>query len=495
MERTLCVWYPDWPLRRPDAPPDRPTQAVGDDNRVLACNQLAIDAGIRHGMRRREAEAVCPDVVTFVADPGGEAARFEPVAQTIESVVPRIEIAMPGLVLVPITGAVAFYGSEEELVALLVKELDRVGGPGFRVGVAAGPFLARRAAFQTGPDRPVVVVDDTASFLAGLDISSLAREEMAETFRWLGITTLGDLARIPRAAIVSRFGSEGLRAHRLASGEHELLAPRAVTADLAVDETFSPPLEDLDQAAFLARSMAHRLLAEMRGAGAAPHRVEVTAVAADGEERVRVWRNRDPFDEETLTERVRWQLRSWLDDKRHDSGPGIRGGVARLRLEPADISGDGRQLALHEDARSAAEAHRALIQTQAIVGDDAVLQARPQGGRDPAERVQWYRWEEAPQTAQRDPGAPWPGAVPSPAPSLVPPEPYPLEVEWDDGIPVRVRLGSRWVPVISWAGPWRKVGRWWDGEGNSDRYQLVTTAGAFLCEVRNGRTYMTGVYD
>jgi hypothetical protein len=70
-----------------------------------------------------------------------------------------------------------------------------------------------------------------------------------------------------------------------------------------------------------------------------------------------------------------------------------------------------------------------------------------------------------------------------------------LEVEWDGGIPTRVRLGSRWVEVLSWAGPWRKVGRWWDGEHPADRYQLVTSAGAFLCAVIDGKSYMTGVYD
>jgi hypothetical protein len=28
-----------------------------------------------------------------------------------------------------------------------------------------------------------------------------------------------------------------------------------------------------------------------------------------------------------------------------------------------------------------------------------------------------------------------------------------------------------------------------------DRYQIVTSAGAFLCEVRDGDTYLVGVYD
>jgi hypothetical protein len=77
----------------------------------------------------------------------------------------------------------------------------------------------------------------------------------------------------------------------------------------------------------------------------------------------------------------------------------------------------------------------------------------------------------------------------------VPPEPLVLEVEWDEGIPARIRLGARWVPITTWAGPWRNLGRWWEGASPADCYQLVTSAGAFLCEIRQGRAYLTGVYD
>jgi hypothetical protein len=63
------------------------------------------------------------------------------------------------------------------------------------------------------------------------------------------------------------------------------------------------------------------------------------------------------------------------------------------------------------------------------------------------------------------------------------------------GMPSRVRLSSRWEPVLSWAGPWRRFGRWWQGEEAADRYQIVTSAGAFLCEVRDGETWLIGIYD
>jgi hypothetical protein len=70
-----------------------------------------------------------------------------------------------------------------------------------------------------------------------------------------------------------------------------------------------------------------------------------------------------------------------------------------------------------------------------------------------------------------------------------------LEVDWDEGIPERVRVGTRWEPVLSWAGPWRLVGRWWRGEEPADRYQLVTSAGAFLVVVKGSRTFLAGIYD
>jgi hypothetical protein len=68
-------------------------------------------------------------------------------------------------------------------------------------------------------------------------------------------------------------------------------------------------------------------------------------------------------------------------------------------------------------------------------------------------------------------------------------------VEWEDGTPSRVRLATRWEPVLSWSGPWRLTGRWWAGERDADRYQLVTSVGALLCVVAEGRAYLAGIYD
>lgn len=166
-----------------------------------------------------------------------------------------------------------------------------------------------------------------------------------------------------------------------------------------------------------------------------------------------------------------------------------------LSITPSDLSSEGRQLGLLSDESSMIEAERALARTQALLGPEHVLQARKQGGRMPGERVAWSRWGEDPVELERDDEAPWPGDTPSPTPALVPPKRKLIEVEWDGGMPTRVRLGSRWEPVLTWSGPWRLSGRWWAGEPDADRYQLVTSVGALLCVVCDGRTHLVGVYD
>ena len=118
-----------------------------------------------------------------------------------------------------------------------------------------------------------------------------------------------------------------------------------------VEERFDPPLDDLEQAAFATRTLAHRLIAGLGPWGGAPHRVVVEAESASGLVRSRTWRSADPFGEAEVAERVRWPLRAWVE-----SG-GVPGGLAVLRLAPADRSDRGRQLHLGEERRLGTGGH------------------------------------------------------------------------------------------------------------------------------------------
>lgn len=102
--RLLVLWCPDWPVTAAIAAAGldpRTPCAVLAGGKVLACSVTARVEGIRRGLRRREAEGRCPELVVFEDDQTRDARLFEPVALGIEELAPGIEIVRPGLVALP----------------------------------------------------------------------------------------------------------------------------------------------------------------------------------------------------------------------------------------------------------------------------------------------------------------------------------------------------------------------------------------------------------
>lgn len=138
------MWFPVWPLGRPDAPPVRTFVVAG--GRVVAVSADLSD--VRPGMARREAEGLSPGATVLVRDLAEEALRFEPVVAAVSDAVPAVEVVEPGLLLVPLAGAVRYYGSEERVVGEIV---GRLSHDGWRIGVADGPFAATWRRGRPGP--------------------------------------------------------------------------------------------------------------------------------------------------------------------------------------------------------------------------------------------------------------------------------------------------------------------------------------------------------
>jgi hypothetical protein len=156
-----------------------------------------------------------------------------------------------------------------------------------------------------------------------------------------------------------------------------------------------------------------------------------------------------------------------------------------------------------------ARAVRALAIVQDMIGADGVVTARLQGGRGPAQRARFVTWNAREGHGERDPGAPWPGGIPPPAPAVVHPDPLVAELADADGQPVTVsgrglltadphRLSVEqgpWSAVTSWAGPWPSDERWWSmSRRRSARMQAVTGVAAHLLVVERGQWRVEATY-
>jgi protein ImuB len=504
MMRTLVVWCPDWPVTATGHGAAGPV-AVVRANRVVACSAAARADGVERGQRRRLAQSRSPGLIVVEHDPARDARAFEPVVVAVEAFCPEVEIVRPGVCAFATRGPSRYFGGDHALAERVAAAVGR----SCRVGVADGLFAAQQAA-RHDPARPadvnVISPGGSATFLAPLPVHVLESPDLSDILRRLGILTLGDLAALPVAAVVGRFGLEGLWAHRLAAArDARPPVAREAAPDLQVSTELDPPAERVDVAAFAAKVLADELHATLVARGLACSRVRIEAETEHGEHLARVWRHDGTLTAAMLAERVRWQLDGWL------ASPGaVTAGITLLRLRPDEVrADDGRQLGFWGADRAVADrAGRALVRLQGMLGPEAVLTAVVGGGRSPVDRVRLVPWGDA-TTALDE--APWPGRLRAPTPSIVHHAPPPAEVIDAAGATVRVSGrgassaapaslsidGGPWVDITAWAGPWPVDERWWTGTPRRRaRWQVVTADGrAHLLAVEGGRWLVEASYD
>jgi protein ImuB len=539
MTRTACVWCPDWPVvaarRRDPALRTVPVfvrERVGARELVRAASAEARAEGVTRGMRRREAEAQCPDAVCVDADEALEARMFELVARAVETFTPRVVLDRPGLCAFATRGPSRYFGGDDVLAAGVLDAVATALGDStsdVRIGVADGGFTARLAARRAEPGSAFVVEPGgSAAFCAPWPVAVLDDPELASLLVRLGLPTLGEVAALPADAVLARFGADGRRFHDLAHGV-DAAPPVLVTPppDLVEQTELDPPVARVDAVAFAAKALAERLLFCLAERGLACTRVVIEAETEHGESLARCWRHDRVLTPAALAERVRWQLDGWLVGRVEDDDDDLdttTGGLTLLRLVPDEVvPADGRQLGFWGGDQAAHDrADRALARVQGLLGYDAVVTAVVQGGRTPAEQVRWVPWGDA-----REPERPlvvdtfataWPGALPAPFPARVLDPPAPAQLSDAHGHTVEVsgrgeqsaapaRLECALLPggggtVRGWAGPWASDVRWWDplARRRCARWQVVVDCGAggdvaCVVTVEAGRAGVEAVYD
>ena len=546
--RVLVARWFDWSAIAGGLRSDLPAAVVAA-NRVVALTPAGRAQGLMLGMRKREAQAGCPELTIVRADPGRDARAWEPVVAAIEALMPSVQVLSPGAVAVPTRGPSRYYGGDGPLADRVRKVAEKtVGETGCWVGVADGLFAARLAAGgivvagkESGtlpcdmrgsrwPEGGVTIVPPGASrrWLGPMPLATLGvgYENLVDLLCRLGLRSLSDLSDLPVSAVLARFGPQGIAAYRLARGlDDNLVQVRVPPADLTFSAELDPPEAKVEAVAFVVKSLADKLVECTRSTGLVVTAVSIEAHTDQGEKSVRHWRHDEAFSASALAERARWQIEGWLSGRGLggsggppvlSGGPGsgpeskLSGGIVLLRIVPEEVRQDkGRQLDLwgiptDGDLR----ASRAIARVQAMLGSEEVKAVGFRGGREVNEQFQLVPWG-APRG--HEPVLPWPGRISRPYPGLVHESPLEADLLDDRGVSVSVDargfldrspavlVVSGWPtqPVVKWAGPWPLEERWWHPakKRRRARMQLIVARGeAHLVVRESARWWLEATY-
>ena len=249
----------------------------------MATSAAAAACGITPGLPLADAQAYCPGLAVFAADPAGDAAALRRLAEWCDRWSPWTSPDGGDGILLDITGCAHLRGGEERLIA---EVSGRIGREGYasRAAIADTAGAAWAMARFAGAASTVVAPGGTREALAALPVASLrlAVHDVVALER-LGLERVGDLYRMPRAALTQRFGDALARRLDQALGlAGEPLSPLRAAPTRRSRLAFAEPIatpEDLARAlACLTGELCRGLAAE--GVGA--RRLELACYRVDG---------------------------------------------------------------------------------------------------------------------------------------------------------------------------------------------------------------------
>jgi protein ImuB len=498
--RTLLLWCPDWPTNAAavehDFGSDTPLALI-EKGEVFACSPTARRDGVRRGLRVREAQSRCTDLIALPYDPVLDHRAFEPIIAAVEEIVPGVQLARPGTCVMRARGPSRYYGGERQAAQALLDTLASVGVRDARVGIADGPFAAEQAAkLPRDPETDairIVPAGRSPQFLAPFGIDLLNRGELVVLLQRLGIRTLGDFAALDILSVRDRFGPDGVLAHRLASGSDPSdVDARVPPADHSSAVEFEPPLDRVDQVAFAFRTAADEFVSRLQSSSLVATAIRIVVCTESGDSRSRTWLHPRWFTAGDVLDRVRWQLQG-----AGLAGSGLSSAISSLRVEPESVDPAGNHEAGLYGGATDERIHSGLSRVQGMVGHAGVLTARIAGGRQPTDRRVLVPWGDLPPGGEAavevSQSLPWPGKLPGPPPATVFPSRKAVTVHAAHGrdvlvddrgelsdVPVEFAApGQPPASVSAWAGPWPVTERWWDGGGRRlHRFQIVDDNGA-----------------
>ena len=503
MSRYACVLVPHFAAAAAErAEPglrERPLAIVTGAppaTRVVEGNAAAREHGVAPGMPEAEARTRCPVLALRPATPELVESSTQALLQACLGVSPRIEEAGAGIVHVEIDGLERLFGSDAAIAHRLARLATRVGLPA-RIGVADSRVAARVAARRASARVAVVPPESDRQSLAAapLDALELSDDLLATLARW-GLTTLGELAALPRKGLADRLGAAGLRAHDLAHGR-----------DLAPFRPYTPPpfweealgldweIDALPALAVALEMVLGRLTARLAAARLAADALSLRLGLASGGEDDRLVPLAYPLRE-----------------------PGPMLALLRLSLEAHPPPAPVTRIALSASAVALRPAPRELWEPAGPAPRDLetvlarlVTLATPQNVGSPV-----ITDSHRPDAFVLAPFVPPAGGrveAEGRAGSLATPlalrrlrPPRRVEVATDGTAraggrrPARLILDGRApVRVVTCAGPWRVTGEWWDAHPWSRDEWDVELADGLVCRLARdriqGHWYLDGVYD
>jgi protein ImuB len=495
MKRIVSVWLPLWPIERmaraqPSlVPADAPlalTEAGMHGIRITAVNMRAAKEGVRVGQALADARAAFPALLTQPAELRRDRTSLLRLARWCGRYGPNRNVDGDDALWIDITGVAHLFGGEAKLMDDLLARLAR-----FNLTACAGladALGAAHALARFAPSPAIAGEGRAEARLASLPVEALRlAPDAVLLLKRLGLRRIGELYRMPRAALERRFrsakGAEAVltRLDQALGVRSEPRRPLAEPPALYVQRSWPDPLVSAEQLEAETASLARELCTHLSARGLGARRLCLSLYRADGTvAEVRAGLSAPSWVPEHMTALLGEKLSAI------DAGFGID--VMVLAAVQAEKPG-AQQGALAPRLQGGARTDVAQLVDRLAnrLGAGRVRRIEPRASHIPE------RAEVHVAALARPHAASWPVASGPTRPSLLLDNPEPIRVvaEVPEGPPASFVWRRVERRIVRAQGPQRVAPEWWDEiaakkSGTRDYYRVEDEGGAGYWVYREG---------
>ncbi len=354
--------------------------------RLVHLDERARAIGLQPGTSLADAKAAFPDLDVLEEDANADRLLLEAMADWCDRYTPLIAIdeALPGEfgLMLDITGCAHLFGGERELMKDL---LVRLFHQGFAAtgAIAPGPGTAWALAHcqNTKTDKThsalqsIRTLEEIEPALAPLPLNALRiGPDLVQALARLGLRTIGQLYRQPRAPVARRFGRELLyRLDQAMGAVEEAISPRRPVAELMAERRFAEPLVHENDIERTIRRLAAHLCEAMEKKGVGARQLQLSLFRVDGKTfHMEVGTSRPERNAEVMTRLFKERLAALQED--YDAGYGFE--TLRLSVMASQLMTQKETSFLQDSGTG--DADHLIDRLTARLGAEAIVKGVPE---------------------------------------------------------------------------------------------------------------------
>jgi protein ImuB len=462
---------------------------------VIECTPKAERRGVRIGQPLAEAKALLPKAAFLPADDVADTHALRQLALECQQFSPLVGLEdglRPASLLGNVDGCTHLWGGEERF---LRDVRDYWLNRRYHIQLALACSLGAAWALAHAASFSVVPVGEEVRALAGLPVMAMRLPPtLLEPLQALGLATIGDLRRLPREMLASRFGVVlPQRLDQILGLRPESFVCERLKEPLSTVREWEVPIDDRPGLLLVCKQMLRELLVMADRHGMGVQELEGEFRTEAGRVAMALRLVEPTRDEGHLAQLLELQL-----ERRAWSGGvvAVRWAAIRLgRLE--DVQGCW----LDDDAEpDRSRTFNALVdRLSSRLDAKAVLRVEVVPDAQPEYVVRLVPWTDVEPPKSRPFTLPPEQSRARPLRLLGVPEPIDVTSIVPDGPPIHVVWRGRDCPVVRSWGPERIATGWWRAEDvQRDYYRAEWEAGThvWICnERRTGRWSLHGFFD